>query len=150
MNQKLQEYYKRYSPYVRQLQDVRMAGLVLFVVVVLLVSWSGVKAIDTNYRLQKQITSLAQQNELQSLSNNNLKLQNQYYKSNQYLELNARQNYGLAAPGETELLVSKSAALAHIVPTKQAAVKTASEAQPSWQRNFRAWMDFFLHRPTSN
>ena len=99
--------------YVNRLRDVRFAGQVLFVIVVLLVSWSGVKAINTNYSLQKQISTLQQQNAIQALENNNLKLQNQYYNSNQYLELSARQNFGLAAPGETELVVPQNVALSY-------------------------------------
>jgi hypothetical protein len=48
------------------------------------------------------------------LQNENDDLKNAYYKSPQYLELSARQNFGLAAPGEKELLVPKAVALAHV------------------------------------
>ena len=71
--------------YMHRLTDVRFLGQVVFVILVLLMSWSGVKAIQTNYGLQKQITSLKQQNELQQLKNDNLALDNDYYNSNQYL-----------------------------------------------------------------
>src|SRR5262245_36177371 len=67
--------------YAMSLRDVRVAGQVLFAVIVLLVSWSGVKAIDANYVLEKQIATLQQQNTVQGLENENLKLQNDYYKS---------------------------------------------------------------------
>src|SRR3978361_671678 len=93
------EYTDRLSLFLRRLNDPRFVGQLIFVVVVLLISWSGVKNIQTNYNLQKQITALNQQNSLQKLRNDNLGLQNQYYNSNQYLELSARQNFGLAAPG---------------------------------------------------
>jgi hypothetical protein len=49
------------------------------------------------------------------------------------------------------LLVPKSVALAHTVAT-MATNKTALEvedAKPFWQRNFDAWMDFFLNRSSS-
>src|SRR6266480_2531336 len=81
--------------YAGRLSDVRFVGQAVFVVIVLLISWSGVKTIQTNYGLQKQITALNQQNSLQKLRNENLALQNQYLNSNQYLELAARENFGL-------------------------------------------------------
>ena len=112
----IKQYIKIVIANVNRLRDIRFAGQVLFVLVVLLVSWSGVTAIDSNYSLEKQISTLQQQNTVQALENNNLKLQNQYYNSNQYLELSARQNFGLAAPGETELIVPQNVALSYTIP----------------------------------
>lgn len=137
--------------FLRRINDVRAFGLIVFGVIVLLVSWSGIKAIQTNYDLQKQISGLQQQNQITQLQNNNLSLQNQYLQTNQYLELTARQQFGKAAPGETVVLVPKNVALAHTIDTSPQ-LKTASKAQthrPRYQRNFEAWMDFFLHRPSS-
>jgi cell division protein FtsB len=150
MYQKIKTLLERYGviDFILRLQDIRFAGLVVFVIVVLLISWSGVKAIETNYQLQKQISTLQQQTAVQRLKNTNLQLQNQYYNTNQYLELSARQNYGLAAPGETELIVPKDVALAHTVPEPTAKVAAAnpSDKQPFYQKNFQAWVNFFLHR----
>src|SRR5437762_2195127 len=103
---KLEPYVGRVRAYVLSLRDIRNVGLLMFTVIVLLISWSGVKSIQTNYGLQKQIAQLTQENQLSSLQNNNLALHNQYYNTPQYLEIAARQNLGLSAPGETELLVS--------------------------------------------
>src|SRR5690349_12374719 len=102
---------QKYQEYLSKLTDVRVLGQVVFVGVVLLFSWSAVKVIHTNYKLQQQIARLQQENELQKLKNDNQRLKNEYYKSPQYLELAARQNFGLAAAGEKELLVPKEVAL---------------------------------------
>jgi cell division protein FtsB len=136
---------------VNKLNDVRFVGQLLFLVVVLLISWSGVKVIQTNYGLQKQISVLQQQNELQQLKNKNLALQNQYYDSNQYLELSARQNFGLAAAGEKEIIVPPQVALSYTVNLPQTTPTTdsAQAKQPAYQRNFESWVNFFLHRPNS-
>ena len=143
-----QQYEKLYA-YAEQLRDVRVIGLLVFVGIVLLISWSGAKAIDTNYKLQKQISELEQQSQVQQLTNKNLQLQNQYYDTPQFLELAARQNFGLAAPGETELIVPKTVAIARTIdlpdPDQKQAVTTKAK-QPAYQRNFQAWMAFFLHR----
>lgn len=148
MQNKIHRYQTKIVLFARQLQDIKFAGLMAFVVVVLLVSWSGVKAIQSNYVLQKQIAGIQQQNEVQKLTNNNLQLENQYYTTDTYLELSARQNFGLAAPGETEILVPKDAALRYTVAPPKAAtnVDTPRTKQPNSQRNFEAWVDFFLHR----
>lgn len=133
--------------YLQRLGDVRFAGQILFVVIVLLVSWSGVKSIQANYGLQKQISALQQQNALQKLQNDNLALQNQYLDSNQYLELSARQNFSLAAPGEKEVIVPASVALAYTVNPPGSPKPDDAKARPSaYRNNFESWVDFFLHR----
>jgi len=135
-----------------QLRDVRVAGLLLFLVVVLMVSWSGVKAIETNYQLQREIAQLKQQNDLQQLVNDNQDLENEYFDTPQYLELAAREGFGLAAPGETVVIIPKSVALAHTVDLPRIAEKTetAGDKRPTYQQNFQAWMDFFFHRNAVN
>ncbi len=140
-------------PFLRNFRDVRSLGLIVFAVIVLLVSWSGVKAIQSNYKLEQQISRLRQENDVQQLQNNNQKLKNQYYGTSQYLELAARQNFGLAAPGEKELIVPKSVAMAHVQGIAVTAVTQTSEApkkQPFYQRNVQTWLNFFLHRDTAS
>ena len=134
--------------YILSLRDIRNAGMLVFIVIVLLVSWSGVKSIQTNYGLQKQISTLQQQNTVKKLENANQALKNEYLQSSQYREIVARENLGLAAPGETELLISKDTALAHTVAQPGTGAPTPSEVpkRPFWQRNFQAWINFFLHR----
>ncbi|HVW23085.1 MAG TPA: septum formation initiator family protein [Candidatus Saccharimonadales bacterium] len=151
MQTKISQITNQTSDFIRRLGDVRFAGQVVFVIIVLLISWSGVKSIQTNYQLQKQISALKQQNSVAKLQNNNLALQNQYYNSNQYLELSARQNFGLAAPGEQEIVVPASVALSYTVtPPTSAAVSKAAGKQPSYQKHFQSWVDFFLHRQNAN
>ncbi len=141
------DYQEKAIANVRRLSDVRFLGQVIFVVIVLLTSWSGIKTIQTNYELQKQISALNQKNNLQKLQNDNLALQNQYLNSNQYLELAARQNFGLAAPGEKEVVVPVRVALAYTIPVPAVAKPDTVEIhQPGYQRNFQSWTDFFLHR----
>jgi cell division protein FtsB len=140
---------EKVTDFARRLTDVGFLGQVLFVILVLLISWSGIKTIQTNYGLQKKITALNQQNSLQNLKNENLKLKNAYYNSDQYLELAARQNFGLAAAGEKEVIVPEKVALSYTVDLPQAKQIEAKDKQPAYQRNFEAWVDFFLHRQTS-
>ena len=134
------------------LRDVRSLGLVVFAVIAILVTWSGAKAVQSNYKLQQEIAQLQQQNALQELKNNNQKLKNQYYNTPQYLELAARQNFGLALPGEKELIVPKEVAMARVAgvaPTANPATVAVSDTkkdQPLLQSNIQDWLNFFLHR----
>lgn len=146
---KAEPYIAKAQDYVLSLRDIRNVGMLVFVVIVLLISWSGIKAIQTNYGLQKQIAKLQQQDDVAKLQTQNLQLQNQYYNTNQYLEIAARQNLGLGAAGETELLVPESVALKHTVKMPSPEADSKVPKQPAWQRNFQAWIDFFLHRDTT-
>jgi len=147
MFQKLKKSYKH--PYVQSLRDTRMIGLLTFGVIALLVSWSMVQIIETNYELQQQIARLDQQNKVQELQNSNQSLRNQYYNTDEYLELQARRQFGKAAPGEKLVLVSKNVALAHTVDLPNTdGTKTTTPHKPTYQQNFEAWMGFFFHHGT--
>lgn len=134
------------------LNDTKNLGLIAFGVIALLVSWSGVNSIQANYELQKQISELSQQNTVAELENTNLKLRNEYLKTDQYLELAARRQFGKAAPGETVVNVPKKVALANTVEPKNVAAKVATteESKPFYLKNLQAWVDFFLHRDSAN
>ena len=146
---KIKQYQTTLFSAAASLKDLRVVGLMVFLVIVLLVSWSGVKAIETNYGLQKQISKLQQENAVKKLANQNLKLQNEYYKTPQYLELAARQDFGLAAAGETVLVVPRHVAMANTVdvPKPSTGAKPAQKEKTSmYERNFNAWLDFLFHR----
>ena len=149
MFDKIKTYQKH--PFVQQFRDVRAVGLAVFGIIAVMVTWSGIKAVQTNYGLQKRISGLQQQNDVAQLQNNNLKLQNQYLNTDDFLELTARREFGLAAPGEKVLIVPRSVALAHtqVVSTGKVAA-AATIAKPRYQKNFEHWIDFFLHRPNSD
>lgn len=142
---------EKLSSKLAQFRDVRAVGLLLFLAIALMISWSGVKAIQTNYELQRQISQLRQENAVRQLENNNIKLQNQYFETDQYLELKARQSFGLGQPGETLTLVPADVAMSYVTEAAAAPEADAAEAKaPAYQRNFEAWIDFFLHRQSDS
>ncbi len=129
--------------------DVRSLGLIVFGVIALLVTWSGIRVVQTNYDLQKQMADMQQQNDVRRLENSNLRLSNQFLETDQYLELAARKQFNKAAPGEVLLIVPKSVALAHapeLPPAEQdeAAPAGVEEAGSWYERNFNAWLDFLF------
>lgn len=147
MPTKIKQTYTTITGYLAQLKDLRVVGQLLFLAVVLMISWSGVRVIETNYQLQRQIAQLSQENDLQELENQNARLENAYYDTAQYLELAARERFGLAAPGEVVYNVPRSVALKYTLdPPSKPVEPTAAERPPVYQQNFQAWLDFLLHR----
>lgn len=138
----------------RQLADVRNIVLYIFGIVVLAIAWSGAKTVQNNYQLQKKIATLRQQNTVLSLQNQNTSLQNQFYQTNEYLELSARQNLGLAAPGEQVLLVPQSVAQKYVDPsldeTKNSTQNAGADSRPAYAKHLEDWRDFLLGRKSSN
>lgn len=123
----------------------------LVIIIMLAITWSGVKAVQTNYGLQKQISTLKQENAVLQLQNDNAVLTNQYLGSSQYEDLAARQSLGLAAPGESVLLVPTSVAMKYvdtsITPKSVSTSATVStKTPPRLVRNLEAWRDFLLGR----
>ncbi len=147
MIEKIKKY--QHSTLVQQFRDIRFVGFVVFGILVLLVSWSGVSVIETNYELQKQVSQLEQEIDVAELENNNLRLQNEYYNSTQYLELTARRQFGKGLPGETLLLVPDTVALKYTKDISKAVEESTREpllTKPRYQQNLEAWIDFFTHR----
>jgi cell division protein FtsB len=137
----------------QQLIDVRNIALYLFAVIVLAITWSGVKTVQHNYDLQKKISELKQQNTVIDLQNQNTNLQNKYLQTDEYLELAARQNLGLAAPGEKVLIVPKNVAMKYVDPSLEKNGQQNNSNPPDnrsrYVKNIEAWRDFLIGRPTS-
>lgn len=133
---------------VPNLRDVRFLGLITLGVLVLLTSWSGMRIIELNYGLQKEIAALTAKNQVRQLENENLRLKNQYLNTDTYLELTARQQFSKGAKDEKLILVPKEISLskAPILSLKPTPQAIEDENTPAHLTNLRAWRDFFLHR----
>jgi cell division protein FtsB len=139
----------KYLEKLKPFMDVRVLGLILFGIIVLLVSWSGLSVLQNNYKLEKELARLKQQTSVQQLENENLKLKNQYYVSDQYLELSARRQFDKAAPGESVYLIPASVALSKTIDIpkeQQTALPIAPKARPKYRQNIDDWIDFLLHK----
>lgn len=130
----------------KKLSDSRNIALIIFALVVLGITWSGVKTLQSNYELQKKISELKQQNTVLALQNQNTALENKYYQTDEYLDLSARQNLGLAAPGEKVLLISKDVALKYVDQSLSPTVPGAVDNRSRAVKNIEAWRDFLLGR----
>ena len=138
------------SQKIRRLTDVHNVPLYIFAIIVLAITWSGIKTAQTNYDLEKKISTLKQQNAVLQLQNDNTSLQDKYFQTDQYLDLAARQDLGLAAPGEQVMLVSKSTALKYVdqslVPAGSSNATSGVASQSKYIKNLEDWRDFLLGR----
>lgn len=132
----------------RHLSDVKFLGQTIFIIIVLLVSYSTAKAIQLNYDVQKRVAEKQKQNEVQKLKNENLKLKIKYLETDEFLELSARRQLGKALPGETVVIIPKEVAMRHTVAstinTDDEIQQKSDENKPTYQKNLEAWRKFLF------
>lgn len=126
-----------------QINDILFIGA-LFLALGL--GWNTVIAMQKNYRLQQKYDYLKAQVELQELQNQNLKYQIAYLKTDDYLELAAREKFNKAFEGEV-LVYLPNNAVANQAPTaKTAPVQTEDAPKVTgWRGNIQAWWHFLQH-----
>ncbi len=100
--------------------------------------WGTVGAIQQNFLLQQQVDTLAQRIDFQQLENQTLSFESQYYNSNEYLELAARDHLGKANPGE-KLLVLPPTTVTDTSPSQ-----TTPTTPIEKRSNFQQWMYFLF------
>ena len=104
-------------------------------------AWGTISTMQTNFAAQKAYDDQKRQLELTQLEVDTLKYQQNYYKSDEYKDLMARTNLGLASPGEKVLLLPPNTTAAKAdgaVSTKPAAVTS----QTTTMSNFEQWLHF--------
>ena len=113
---------------------------VLLVALLITVSWmwGTVEAIQQNFELQQQVDGLNQQISYQELENQTLQFENQYYNSNEYLELSARQHLNLASPGEKLLILPPTTVSDKSTPQDTTVTPITRRS------NFQQWMYFLF------
>ena len=113
-------------------------NVVLVVACVLAGSWAfgAIGVMNHNYDLQNQLDQAQAANQIATLQNQNLRLEQAYYQTDEYLDLQARALLGKAAPGEHLVLLPQNNANVAPATTASANVATSSNANQ--------WMDFLF------
>lgn len=99
--------------------------------------WATIVALDKNYDLEKQVQQGRLENEIQEIENENLRLQQVYYQTNEYLELSAREKLNKTLPGEHLIILPKTESVKK-VDTGVAAVGVDDRS------NLEKWVEFLL------
>lgn len=117
----------------------KLASPGMLIIVGVAVFWLGfmtitIDVMNRNYRLQRQVDQGVLDNQVIEIQNENLRLEQAYYKTNEYLELSARALLGKALPGE------------HLVLLKRAEVADTNQGKTNQQfeqrSNLDQWFDF--------
>jgi cell division protein FtsB len=120
-------------------KHLTLNNIVLLIALVLALSWawSTINVLAKNYDLERQVEQARLDTEIMKLQNENLALEQTYYKTNEYLELSARKLLNKAQPGE------------HLVtlPRVETETPTTPTATPVVEKsNFEQWVDFLFGR----
>lgn len=118
--------------------DLLLIGALL---IALGLGWNTVSAMQRNYRLQQKYDQLKAEVELQEIQNENLKYNIEYLKTEDYLELAARDKFSKALPGETMVYLPTQAE-AHQAPVAKSTVTKKKVASTGWKANINSWWQF--------
>jgi cell division protein FtsB len=128
-------------------QYLTMNNIVVGVALLLAASWAwgSIGLMQRNYGLQRDVDAQRRQAEVLELEVANMRYQQNYYNSDEYKDLAARQHLGLASEGEKVLMLppNTEAAKRDDAP----AVQQALSAPPT---NLEQWIDFLLGGNAAN
>ena len=111
--------------------------VIVAVVIIAVLIWifMTIQVLNNNYKLQRQVDNAKLDNQVTELQNENLKLEQMYYKTDEYMDLQARSLLGRAQPGEHMV----------ILPRIQTQAQTdTSMATSETKSNIDQWLDFLF------
>ncbi|HMS31280.1 MAG TPA: septum formation initiator family protein [Candidatus Saccharibacteria bacterium] len=126
--------------------DLLLVGALL---ITLGLAWNTVTAMQRNYRLQQKYNQLQAEVSLIELENQNLRYKIAYLKTDDYLELAAREKFNKAIPGEAMVYLPGSGS-AQKAPVAKSTVAPAKPQPKGWQANFASWMRFIQGKNALN
>lgn len=122
-------------------QIVQVFGVVIAASLIL----NTVKVVQKNYGLQTQVDKLTDEIAILELQNQQLKYDIEYYKTDEYLELAAREKFNKKAAGERVVALPKDDLTDPLPPEEQAKL----EPRPQYQENLEQWLYFLFGREPS-
>lgn len=121
--------------------------LVVALLIALGLAWNTISAMQRNYYLQQKYNQLKAEVELIKIKNQNLRFNIAYLKSDEYLELAARDKFNKAAPGETMVYLPQNGE-AEKAPIAKTTAKKQITRQRGWRVNISDWWQFFQGKNT--
>ena len=109
--------------------------------------WGSLGVMQKNFSLQKELDDKSRQLIVAQLDTENAKLEQRYYKTDEYKELAVRQRLGLVTPGESVLILppnSEEAKSADVDTSKRQLLETSQIS------NFEQWMNFLFGNNNRN
>ena len=131
---------RRYWRHYGTMNNIVMAGAL---VIAAGWAWGSVTTMQRNFTLQKEVDAKKRELELTDLEVQALQYQQNYYKSDEYKDLAAREHLGLASPGEKVLFLPPNSPAVKKEAEQPASVATTKPAQGSAPSNLQQWVNFF-------
>jgi cell division protein FtsB len=120
-------------------KHLTLNNIVLLIALVLALSWawSTINVLAKNYDLERQVEQARLDTEIMNLQNENLRLEQAYYETSEYLELSSRKLLNKAQAGEHLVILPHSESESSTIPTAVTVVEKS---------NFEQWIDFLFGR----
>ena len=114
-----------------------VSRLVLMVVIAAVAVWMAmvIQVLNNNYKLQRQVDNAKLDSQMLELENQNLRLEQLYYRTDEYMELSARSLLGKALPGEYLVVLPR---VSHASKAKRSGSAVVTKS------NFDQWLDFLF------
>ncbi len=117
----------------------------LAVTLAFVITWQTVIVILDNYALQQEVDDLQEEVAVLELENQRLSFNIEYYKTDAYLDLAARENFNLKAPGERVVYVPRS----EIKTTDDSKQTESRQNNINSASNVDQWLYFLFGREPS-
>ncbi len=124
----------------QKLTTSQNAVLILFMVLAFSLVFNTFKVIQKNYTLQQKVDKLSDEVALIEVQNQNLKYNIEYYKTDAYLEVEAKRRFNLAENGERVILLPKDGD----PESTQQKQTQAERVEAEEKSNFQKWVVFFF------
>lgn len=105
-------------------------------------AWGSVTTMQRNFALQREVDAKRRELVLTELEVQMLKYQQNYYKSDEYKELAAREHLGLVLPGERVLLLPPNSDEVTRADAQAAQVMQVTPGVALAASNFEQWVSF--------
>lgn len=115
--------------------------LLAVVIVAIVCVLSATSTMQRNYELQKRVDTKKQQLALLELEASLTEIELEYYRTEEYQDLIARQSLGLATSGEKVLILPQ---YSDWVRQKQAEQKEQADTTLTEASNFQQWINFLF------
>lgn len=132
---------------VKQLFTLNNLLYLLAVALAFFIVWKTVDVVLENYALQKKVDDLENEVAVLELENEKLVFNNEYYKTDSYLELAARDKFNKKAPGERVIYVPIYEA--PVEAESDTPENEATDDKSEREKNIDQWLYFLFGREPS-
>lgn len=129
----------------RNLFELNQVVQIFAVLVAVSLIFNTVKVVQKNFGLQAQVDKLKDEITILELRNQQLKYDIEYYKTDEYLELAARQKFNKKATGERVVALPDN----DLADPDLESEESNHASLPQYQENFQQWLYFLFGKEPS-